>query len=250
VRIHTPEPVKGRTICIGDLHGCYDEAVALLDKLAVTNDDRVIFVGDLVDRGPKPRECVDLVRENGYLCVLGNHEERTLQQRHSPDEKLKPTHLYTRRALEGHHYRWFETLPLAIVLPEYNAIVVHAGMYPNIPLQGQQNRHLLHIQHINPGNDPLNTKKSYWPSKAPPECSFWTNFWTGPERVIFGHTVTDRPLVTEFAVGIDTGACFGGNLTAVVLPSWEIVSVPGTDHSNGRKTEAKYVVHGDVRTYS
>lgn len=49
-----------RTIVVGDLHGCYDEAVELLDRLAVTSSDRVIFTGDVVDRGPKRRECVEL----------------------------------------------------------------------------------------------------------------------------------------------------------------------------------------------
>ena len=48
-----------RTIVIGDLHGCQDEALELLDSLAVTVKDRVIFAGDLVDRGPKRRECVE-----------------------------------------------------------------------------------------------------------------------------------------------------------------------------------------------
>lgn len=244
MRIDTLEPVKGRTICIADLHGCYDEAVALLEKLQITPDDRVIFVGDFVDRGPKPRECVELAMNLGF-AVLGNHEEKHLQQQFSAKDKLKPSHLMTRERLDQKHYDWFRSLPLAIVLPEYNAIVVHAGMFPDVPLAQQRPNHLLHIQHINPPN-----QKSFWPSKAPPEFSFWTNFWKGPERVIFGHTVMDRPLVTEFAVGIDTGACFGGNLTAVVLPGWEIVSVPETDHSNGRKTVALYGIQGDVKTYS
>ena len=54
-----------RTIVIGDLHGCHDEALDLLDALHVTSSDRVIFAGDLVDRGPKPRECVELAMKHG-----------------------------------------------------------------------------------------------------------------------------------------------------------------------------------------
>src|SRR5580692_8437734 len=79
-----------RTIIIGDRHGCYDEAVTLLDRLAVTEQDRVIFAGDLVDRGPKPRECVDLAMK--HECVLGNHEEKHLRD-------TSDHHPETRRAL-------------------------------------------------------------------------------------------------------------------------------------------------------
>ncbi|HEY2364743.1 MAG TPA: metallophosphoesterase, partial [Polyangiaceae bacterium] len=95
-----------RTIVIGDLHGCFDEARALLDLLhrewAVADDDRVIFAGDLVDRGPKPRECVELAMN--HEAILGNHEEKHLQQRKRKDEDLSPDHLATRRALSDEHY--------------------------------------------------------------------------------------------------------------------------------------------------
>src|SRR5882757_3515451 len=120
-----------RTIVIGDLHGCYDEAVALLKKLSAGPSDRVIFAGDLVDRGPKPRECVELAMR--HECILGNHEEKHLQQRNRPDEKLSPDHLATRRALGPEHYDYFARLPLFIRLPEHGAAVVHAGAMPGVP---------------------------------------------------------------------------------------------------------------------
>lgn len=197
-----------RTIVIGDLHGCHDEAVELLDRLAATSSDRVIFTGDLVDRGPNRRECVELAMRHG--CVLGNHEEKHLRQRNRPG--LIPDHEETRRVLEPEHYAYFESLPLYIELPE--AVVVHAGVMPGVPLASQDPKILLHVQHVNPP-DP----KTAWPSKAPPGWSFWTNHWKGPQRVIFGHTVLDRPLVSPWAVGIDTGCVHGLSLSAVVLPS-------------------------------
>lgn len=233
-----------RTIIIGDLHGCADEAVDLLDALAVTSSDRVIFAGDLVDRGPKPAACVDLAMQ--YECVLGNHEENHLQQRRRAAERLSPDHLRTREALDDRHYAYFESLPKFIRLPEFNAAVVHAGCFPGIPLEAQTDSHLLHLQHIKPP-----AKKSYWPSKAPVDHAFWTNFWTGPERIIFGHSVLDRPLVTPFAVGIDTGAVFGHGLTALVLPEWELKTVKSRrDYSSGRKTVARYPVHAGVKAFS
>jgi serine/threonine protein phosphatase 1 len=115
-----------RTIVIGDLHGCFDEARALLDRLAVSENDRVIFAGDLVDRGPKPRECVELAMK--WHAILGNHEEKHLQQRKRKDEDLSPDHLATRRALSNEHYEYFAKLPLFIRLPEHGAVVVHAGV--------------------------------------------------------------------------------------------------------------------------
>lgn len=233
-----------RTIVVGDLHGCADEALELLSALQVTVSDRVIFAGDLVDRGPKPRECVELAMR--HECVLGNHEEKHLQQRRSKPEKLSPSHRFTRERLGDEHYAYFEKLPLFIRLPDFNAAVVHAGAFPGVPLEAQRPNHLLHIQHIRlPGT------KSYWPSKAPGDFSFWTNHWRGPERLIFGHSVLDRPLVTEWAVGVDTGAVFGRGLTALVLPDWELKTLPTRDHTDGgRAGIATYPVHGDVKAFS
>jgi serine/threonine protein phosphatase 1 len=232
-----------RTIVIGDLHGCYDEALELLDRLAVGRDDRVVFAGDLVDRGPKPRECVELAMS--HECILGNHEEKHLHQRERKDADLSPDHLRTRRALGSDHLAYFERLPTFVRLPEHGAVVVHAGVMPNVAIESQDPYHLLHAQCVRPPE-----KKSYWPSKAPPTHAFWTSHWRGPERVIFGHTVFDAPLVSEHAVGIDTGCCFGGPLTAVVLPGWQIVSVPSRQPRREDRGVARYRVHGGVHAYS
>jgi hypothetical protein len=241
----TPDNPRRRTIVIGDLHGCLDEAHDLLDKLAVTSNDRVIFAGDLVDRGPRRRECVELAMR--HEAILGNHEEAHLQQRKRSLDKLKPDHADTRRVLEDRHLDWFKTLPHVIKIPEANAVVVHAGVLPGIAIDAQPHHALLHAQTLNPP-DP----KSYWPSKAPAGWSFWTNHWRGPERVIFGHTVLDRPLVSEWAVGIDTGCVHGLSLTAVVLPEWELVSVPARRNYWGPKGDgiAKYPVMDGVHCFS
>ncbi|MBI3099691.1 MAG: metallophosphoesterase [Planctomycetes bacterium] len=234
-----------RTIVIGDLHGCHDEAVDLLDRLAVTSSDRVIFTGDLVDRGPLRRQCVELAMR--HECLLGNNEEKHLQQRERPLDRLTPDHAGTRRVLEDRHLDYFATLPLFIPLPEYGAVVVHAGVLPGFAVADQSPHTLLHGQCIRPPS-----RKSHWPSKAPEGWTFWTNHWRGPERVIFGHIVLDRALVSEWAVGIDTGCVHGRTLTAVVLPGWEIVSVPARGHYWGPKGDgvARYPVMDGVMCFS
>jgi diadenosine tetraphosphatase ApaH/serine/threonine PP2A family protein phosphatase len=234
-----------RTIIIGDLHGCLDEANDLLDRLAVTSSDRVIFAGDLVDRGPRRRECVELAMR--HESILGNHEESHLMQRRRPLERLKPDHADTRRVLEDVHLNWFASLPLFIRLPEADAVVVHAGVLPGVAIEEQDAHTLLHAQCVSPPE-----KKSYWPSKAPATHVFWTNHWKGPERVIFGHTVLDRPLISRWAVGIDTGCVHGGTLTALVLPDWEIVSVPARKAYWGPKGDGlgRFPVMDGVLTFS
>lgn len=232
-----------RTVIIGDLHGCYDEALALLDRLAVTSADRVIFTGDLVDRGPKPRECVELAMQ--HSSILGNHEAKHLQQRHRSPDRLLPDHQRTLAALDPRHLDYFATLPLYLRLPEYGAAVVHAGAFPGVPLEAQSPHHLLHLQYISPPSP-----KSHWPSKAPVGHAFWTQFWEGPERLIFGHSVLDRPLVTPWAVGVDTGGVHGRGLTALVLPDWELVTLPTRDHTGGQGKLDLFPAHGAVQIYS
>lgn len=232
-----------RTIVIGDLHGCYEEALELLDRVGLTSDDRVIFAGDLIDRGPFPRECVELAMQ--HESILGNHEEKHLQQRRRKLEDLSPDHARTRSLLGNEHLDWFMKLPKVLWLPEHGAAVVHAGAYPGVPLKDQDPYHLLHIQNI---REP--ERKSWWPSKAPEDSSFWANAWRGPERVIFGHTVLDNPYVGEHAVGIDSGCAHGGALTAVVLPSWEVVSVPSRQPKGRVGSVAKYAVLPGSHCYS
>ena len=245
---------QGRIICIGDLHGCIDEAYELLELCKPTSKDIIIFLGDLVDRGPENAKCVDLAMK--HECILGNHEDRhlyykNLEAQGKDPQVVVPNHIATRHQLKPHHYDYFRSLPFYIKLPEYNSIVVHAGVYPNRPIEAQDLTHLLHIQMINPPE-----KTSKWPSKAPEDWKFWTHYWQGPETIIFGHTVLNKPLITEKVVGIDGGAVFGKELWAYELPSKQIYKVKGkANYGNGSRGRsgqpiAAYLIHDDVKTYS
>jgi hypothetical protein len=89
-----------------------------------------------------------------------------------------------------------------------------------------------------------------WPSKVPnePEWGFWTKFWRGPERIVFGHSVLTQPLVSEFATGIDGGCCFGLELWALILPDWEIVKVKSTLKNKDKQKRLLNIGNG-VFTY-
>jgi diadenosine tetraphosphatase ApaH/serine/threonine PP2A family protein phosphatase len=243
-----------RVIVVGDLHGCYDEAIELLDKCNVTEDDTIIFTGDLVDRGPKPVECVELAMK--HMCVMGNHEQKHLLYRSSKRQldTMPPHHAHTHSLLTETHWSWIERLPTYIRIPEHNLIVVHAGLWPGVPIEKQDTMHLLHLQCVNEGP----TKKSSWPSKSK-QGTFWTNHYNGPERVVFGHTGLNKPLQAEYVTGVDTGCVFGRQLTAYVSPNNEFVQVNAHSQHYGRKVHpvlgqtdwsTLIPIHGDVCTYS
>lgn len=269
-----------RTILIGDLHGCFDEAVALLQKCDVTLSDWVIFLGDYVDRGPDNDKCCDLVRHREQVQgkvagILGNHEEKhvsyddCIKRKGRLPQQIPPTHVATRSQLKPEHYDWMRSLPLYVRIPEQNAVAVHAGVYPGRPIEAQEAHHLLHIQMVCPydkwGN-PTRNYKSIWPSRVPDNedgWKFWTHFWDGPELVIFGHSVLDKPLITDKVAGIDGGAVFGRDLHALILEgtSKTLVTVKGTkDYGKGRRGQSAedeghrkirtFLIHDDVSTFS
>lgn len=248
-----------RTIFIGDLHGCRHEAEELLDACKATPADHVIFLGDLVDRGPDSAGCIDLAmrieaRQGRPAAILGNHEEKHLDYEAIRErlgrlpKEVPSSHLSTRAQLRPEHFAYLRRLPLFLRVPEHNTVAVHAGAFPGRPIEQQTPRHLLHIQSICPPNE-----RSMWPSRVPhaerDKWPFWSTLWTGPERLIFGHSVLDRPLVTDKVVGIDGGACFGRELWAFIAPDNRIVSVKGRGPKRDRDREL-IPVHGEVSAFS
>ena len=68
-----------RTLFIGDVHSCADELSDLVDRAALTREDRVVFTGDLLSRGPKPHQVLELFRQLGGRAPVGNHEHRLIK---------------------------------------------------------------------------------------------------------------------------------------------------------------------------
>ena len=206
-------------IVIGDIHACYAELRELLDQIGPGPDDTIVSVGDFVDRGPEPMEVARFLRDTpNAKAILGNHEDKHLRW-HS--EGLKPA-LSQRIVCEqaGAAYpellEYLTTLPLYLELPE--AIVVHAAIEPDLPLDQQHRNVLLRCR---------------WPGqKAFTEDPMqWIPRYKGEKPVVYGHVGYPEPRRIGRTFGIDTDACHGGKLTALLLPAERFVSVPSrADH--------------------
>src|SRR6188474_582037 len=104
-----------RTLIIGDVHGCLDELRALVAAAGVTDDDDVVFVGDLVAKGPDSAGVVGWARERGAAAVLGNHDEHVLQAR-AGDQHAKEGALKVAASLSKADANWLAALPLWVRL--------------------------------------------------------------------------------------------------------------------------------------
>lgn len=230
---------KRRTVVIGDIHGCIDEFDELIKTLSYKKEqDRVILLGDLIDRGPDSVGVVRRAREMDLECVMGNHEHKFLKWYRSAGTNVdvydKLPH-YTQFSDED--VRYISQTSNYIKLSEHNIVVVHAGMRSGVPLINQSKDDLLYIRYTDSSHNFLSLKKINKLGKAATDARFWTEFWKGPESIIYGHNVHsyETPLIEEVAPGIscyglDTGVCFGGRLTALVVETKEIIQVQAAQH--------------------
>jgi predicted phosphodiesterase len=223
-----------RTIIIGDIHGCIDEFNELLKTLSYRKDtDRLILLGDLIDRGPDSVAVVKRARELDLECVMGNHEHKFLKWYKSSGSR---NDVYDKRA----HYSEFSDADVNYIarmdsyieIPEQKTVIVHAGLRPGISLKNQSRDDLYYIRYMDADSKFISLKKISRLGKEATGAHFWTEFWYGPESVVYGHNVhsQENPLIEEVqpgvtCYGLDTGCCFGGRLTALILETKEIVQV-------------------------
>jgi predicted phosphodiesterase len=208
-----------RTILIGDVHGCLDELHDLLKACELAKGDDVVFVGDLVAKGPDSQGVVQLAREINARGVRGNHDHHVLTWRRKRGEApaLKPHHQHVADTLSEADWKYLERLPMILRLPQYRVIVVHAGFVPGVALADQRVENLLNLRSITPQGKA---------SKRVHDGSPWATTWKGPEQVVFGHDAMRGLQQHRFAVGLDTGCVYGGQLTAFILPERRLVHVP------------------------
>jgi protein phosphatase len=236
---------------IGDLHGCCDELEALLRRLGYVEttmpvDDpawgtqayvhpegrKAIFVGDLVDRGPRIVDSVRLVRNmvqlGSALCVPGNHDVKLLrklrgknvQVTHGLAESLAETDNLpedVRAPFRKELAEFLDGLVSHYVLDGGKLVVAHAGMKQE--MQGRGSGRVREFALY--GETTGETDEFGLPVRYN-----WAAEYRGPAMVVYGHTPVPEAEWLNRTVNIDTGCVFGGKLTALRYPEKEFVSVP------------------------
>jgi protein phosphatase len=226
---------------IGDVHGCLDELCALIEKLGYKSDAdgyrhpdgrRLLFLGDLIDRGPKNLAVldlvVDLVADGVALCVPGNHDVkflkwldgRKVQLKHGLDltvaevEALDPE----QRSQRTEAWRAFlDGLISHLVLDDGRLVVAHAGMK-----EAYQGRGSGVVRSFALYGDTDGETDGY----GLPIRYDWAADYRGSATVVYGHTPVEQAEWLNNTICIDTGCVFGGALTALRYPERELVREP------------------------
>lgn len=219
-----------RTIVVGDVHGCIEE----LDELLRTTqfkpgEDRLIFVGDLLDRGPDSVGVVRRARELRVEAVQGNHEEKYLRFRlrerevlagKRPENKMQfpPAKRAIFAALDDDDWAYLEAMPLMLRLDD-GTMVVHGGFEPGLSVHQQRPDKVVRLVYV--GDDGMMVKHADDFRKRPEGSRRWAELWPHFD-VVYGHAVFSLSNPTIDHVGpvthwnIDTGCYAGGRLTAWV----------------------------------
>ena len=221
---------------IGDVHGCHEELVRLLaelgydtsvDPIAHPAGRRAVFLGDLVDRGPGVAEVLDvamsMVAGGSALCILGNHENklgralagRNVQVSHGLAESLEQLEGrgpdYTRRVAE-----FIDGLVSHYVLDGGRLVVAHAGLPERYHGRSSGRVRTLALY----GDTDGETDEFGLPVRYE-----WAEDYRGDAAVVYGHTPVPRAGWFNNTICLDTGAVFGGELTALRWPERELVAV-------------------------
>ena len=229
---------RGPFDIIGDVHGCCDELEELLQQLGYDRSGegawshpggrRAIFVGDLVDRGPRIVDTLKTVmtmsQSGSALCVPGNHDiklKRKLEGRdvtisHGLDRtlaELSPQTPEFRAAVQ----QFIDGLVSHYVFDEGRLVVAHAGMKEEMQGRGSAKvRDFALFGETTGETDEFGLPVRY----------NWASEYRGRASVVYGHTPVPEPEWLNRTINIDTGCVFGGRLTALRWPEKELVSVP------------------------
>ncbi|KAG7364680.1 serine/threonine protein phosphatase [Nitzschia inconspicua] len=231
----------------------------------------VILVGDLCNKGPHSAKVIRHVRLTpNWYSVRGNHDDGALSAALGHKKSLKKAkYAWVKEGMEepetandsdkvvlsDDDINWLSELPYTITIPrEYtgddeDTIVVHAGFIPDKDLHKQDIENMITIRDIRAKCDDNGNFKHFKPhekgkSKALVASSLeeaktcdnrvtWASAWFGPQRVVFGHNAKRRLQLYpgHWAIGLDTGAVYGGELTGLILPGRKLVSIQTFEHS-------------------
>jgi len=226
---------------IGDVHGCLDELLDLLPRLgyAVTEESaefrivpppgrKAVFVGDLVDRGPKIpgvlRLVMSMVETGAAMCVPGNHDMKLVRKLKGRDVQI--THgladSLAQLDREPPEFRqkvaaFLDGLVSHYVFDDGKLVVAHAGMKEEMQGRGSGKVRDFALYGETTGEtDDLGL----------PVRLDWAAEYRGKAMVVYGHTPVAEPEWLNRTINIDTGCVFGGKLTALRYPEKELISVP------------------------
>ena len=231
---------------IGDVHGCFDELAALLERLdyqletrtdvsgetrySVTHPHgrKAVFVGDLVDRGPAVANVLRLVMsmtaDGVGLCVAGNHESKLLRKLQGRDVQVSHglAESLAQLDMESEEFRqqvakFMDGLISHYVLDDGNLVVAHAGIK-----EEYQGRASARVRDFCLYGETTGEMDQY----GLPIRANWAAGYRGRATVVYGHTAVVEPAWLNRTINIDTGCVFGGKLTALRYPEKELVSVP------------------------
>lgn len=205
---------------IGDIHGCADELRRLIDALPLAAGDRVVFLGDYIDRGPASKNVVDFLlslrssaADIEFIFLKGNHEDMllsylglngahgdmflvnggkaTLASYGVNERDLRSDEALS--AISCDHVEFYQGLQRFYLMDSF--LCVHAGVHPQKSLSDQSEEELFWIRN-----------------------KFIYSSHELPYTVLFGHTPQERVLYDlPFKVGLDTGLVYGNMLTCLEL---------------------------------
>ncbi|HST09147.1 MAG TPA: polynucleotide kinase-phosphatase [Terriglobales bacterium] len=226
---------------IGDVHGCYDELSALLaqigykiegglagPKVAPPDGRKAVFVGDLVDRGPKIPDVLRLVMrmvdEGTALCVPGNHDMKLMRKLKGRDVQMTHGLADSVQQLDKESpefkqavIKFLDDLVSHYVFDDGKLVVAHAGMKEEMQGRGSGK-----VRDFALYGETTGETDDY----GLPVRYNWAAEYRGTARVVYGHTPIAEPEWLNRTINIDTGCVFGGKLTALRYPERELVSVP------------------------
>ncbi|KAJ5647419.1 hypothetical protein N7490_003791 [Penicillium lividum] len=240
---------KKRLVIVGDVHGCKEELVKLLDKVSFSevDGDHLIFTGDLINKGPDSAGVVDLARQYGASCVRGNHEDRVLLLRHEifssnamTQEEEAASQIYSAKQLQERalarsftdgQAQWLESCPvildLGLVQGMGQVVVVHGGLVPGVDLEKQDPSSVMSMRTIDldthvpsASHDGLNWAKMFDKHQSILHTSLKhanVDPHSQTTTVIYGHDAKRSLNIRTYTKGLDTGCVKGGKLTALVI---------------------------------
>lgn len=204
-----------RTLVVGDIHGCYDELLELMLKAKLSLEDRVVAVGDLIVKGTKNREVLDLFESDSrFSSVAGNHDLALVRFWRGEDVELTDAQESALSELDADRERYrdyLESLPFMIDLGEH--LIVHAGVRPGVALASQS-------------KDDLTELRTLGADRTSREGTPWYDVYDGDHVVLFGHWPALDVRRSQRAIGLDTGCVYGNYLTAYIIETDECVAVP------------------------